>query len=112
MVVHYTLNICQYIDDMPIIRTRLVVVCEAKRFLESNFDIKDLGGVKVTLQIKITKTFSVLEISEEHYVEKILRKFKHYDCDIVFTLYDPNKENKKHSITQQNYALVAVVKCT
>ena len=64
------------------------------------------------LQIKITKTFSVLEISEEHYVEKILRKFKHYDCDIVFTLYDPNKENKKHSITQQNYALVAVVKCT
>ena len=64
------------------------------------------------LQIKITKTFSVLEISEEHYVEKILRKFKHYDCDIVFTLYDSNKENKKHSITQQNYALVAVVKCT
>ena len=40
------------------------------------------------LEIKITRTSNGLKLSQEHYVEKILRKFEHFDCKPVSTPYD------------------------
>ncbi|KAL6331303.1 hypothetical protein AAG906_009731 [Vitis piasezkii] len=45
----------------------------------------------------------------EHYVEKILRKFEHFDCKPVSTPYDPNsqlKKNREHSVAQIEYAQI------
>ncbi|KAL6347852.1 hypothetical protein AAG906_037581 [Vitis piasezkii] len=50
-----------------------------KKFLGSKFDMKDLGETEVILGIKITRTPNGLKLSQEHYVEKILRKFEHFD---------------------------------
>ena len=82
--------ICLYVDDMLIFGTSLEVVCETKKFLGSKFDMKDLGKVEVILGIKITRTPNELKLSQEHYVEKILRKFEHFDCKLVSTPYDPS----------------------
>ena len=71
--------ICLYVDDMLIFGTSLEVVCETKKFLGSKFDMKDLGKAEVILGIKITRTPNGLKLSQEHYVEKILRKFEHFD---------------------------------
>ena len=68
-----------YVDDMLIFGTSLEAVCETKKFLGSKFDMKDLGKAKVIVGIKITRTPNRLKLSQEYYVEKILRKFEHFD---------------------------------
>ena len=86
--------ICLYVDDMLIFGTSLEVVCETKKFL---------GEVEVILGIKITRTPNGLKLSQEHYVEKILRKFEHLDCKTVSTPYDPSsqlRKNREHSVAQ------------
>ena len=48
-----------------------------------------------------------LNLSQEHYVEKILKRFEHFDCKPMATHYDPNsqlKKNKEHSVAQIEYA--------
>ena len=101
--------ICLCVDDMLIFRTNLQVVCETKKFLGSKFDMKDFGKTEVILGIRITRTPDKLKLSQEHYVENILRKFKHFDCKPMSTLYDPNsqlKKNKEHSVAQIEYVQI------
>ena len=62
--------ICLYMDDMLIFGTNLSVVNETKLFLASNFDMKDLGELKVILGVKIIRNDSDIVLSQEHYVEK------------------------------------------
>ena len=47
-----------------------------KRMLVSKFDMKDLGVADVILGIKILKTPNGLALSQTHYIQKILEKFK------------------------------------
>ena len=71
--------------------------------------MKDLGEVEMILWIKITRTPNGLKLSQEHYVEKILRKFEHFDCKPVSTPYDPSsqlKKNREHNIAQIEYAQI------
>ena len=101
--------ICLYVDDMLIFGPSLEVVCETKKFLGSKFNMKDLEEIEVILGIKITRTPNRLKLSQEHYVEKILRKFEHFDCKPVSTPYDPNsqlKEYREHSVAQIEYAQI------
>ena len=79
-----------YVDDMLIFGTSLEVVCETKKFLSSKFDMKNLGEAKVILGIKITRTPNGIKLSQEHCVEKILRKFERFDCKPMSTPYDPS----------------------
>ena len=112
--------ICFYVDDMLIFGTSLEVVCETKKFLGSKFDMKDLGEAEVILGIKIIRTPNGLKLSQEHYIEKILRKFEHFDCKPLSTPYDPSsqlKKNRKHSVAQIEYAhiigsLMYLMNCT
>ena len=105
---------------MPIFGTSLEVVCETKKFLGSKFDMKDLGEVDVILGIKITRTPNGLKLSQEHHLEKILRKFEHFDCKPVSTPYDPSsqlKKNREHNVAQIECAqiigsLMCLMNCT
>ena len=45
-----------------------------KMFLESHFDMKDLGEANFILGIKITRTCEGIFLDQSHYVEKILKK--------------------------------------
>ena len=81
--------ICLYIDDMLIFGTNLQVKIDTKSFLRSKFDMKDLGETKVILGIKISRTLNGLNLSQENYVEKILKRFENFDCKLVSTLMIP-----------------------
>ena len=87
--------IYSYVDDVLIFGTNLQVVIDTKSFLRSKFDMKDLGEVEIILGIKITRTLNSLNLSQEHYVEKVLKKSKHFDCKPVSTPYDPIYQLKK-----------------
>ena len=96
-----------YVDDKLIFGSNLEVVCETKKFLGSKFDMKGLGEAEVILGIKITRTPNGLKLSQEHYVDKILRKFEPFDYEPRLTLYNPNsqlKKNREHSVAQTKYA--------
>jgi hypothetical protein len=70
--------------------TNIDVVNETKHFLSSKFDMKDLGEADLILRIKLTKLKKGYRMSQEHFVEKILRKFGFYDSKPVSTPYETN----------------------
>ncbi|KAH9781527.1 hypothetical protein KPL71_008509 [Citrus sinensis] len=101
--------ICLYVDDMLILSPNLGTINETKWMLASNFDMKDMGEADVILGIKITKTSDSFRLSQEHYVEKMLRRFGYYDKKLVSTPYDANthlKKNLKQSVDQLRYAQI------
>ena len=72
---------------MLIFGTNLENVNDIKSFLSSNFDMKDMGEVDVILGIKITRDSDRIMLSQGHYIERMLKKFDHFDCTPVFTPY-------------------------
>ena len=86
----------------------------------NKFEMKDLGVADVILGIKISKTSDGLILSQSHYIEKILKKFKQNDSSPMRTPVDVNlhlSKNKGKSLSQQEYAqaigiLMYVMNCT
>jgi hypothetical protein len=83
----------------------LKVIEEVKKFLSSNFEIKDLGEVDVILNIKLLREGDGgVILLQSHYVEKVLSHFGFSDYQPAPTLYDPSMllrkklENSKRSI--------------
>ncbi|XP_071933566.1 uncharacterized protein [Coffea arabica] len=98
-----------YVDDMLIFGTSLDIVNSTKYFLSSNFDIKDLGEAKIILGVKIIRKGDGIMLSQEHYTERLLRKFENYDVTPVSTPYDANTQLKKNNgdpIAQSKYAQI------
>ena len=112
--------ICLYVDDMLIFGTSMDVVTKTKSFLASNCDMKDMGEADVILGIKVLRKADGLILSQEHYVEKFLKRFEYYECKPVVTPYDANthlKKNLDHSVSQPRYAqiigsLMYLMNCT
>ena len=101
--------IASYVDDMLIFGTSLSMVHSTKRFLASQFDMKDMGEAKVILGVKITRMGDSIIISQEHYVEKILKSFGHFDAKPVSTPYDSNThlmKNRGNPVGQAEYAQI------
>ena len=51
----YGVIVCLYVDDMLIIGTNMLGILETKKYLFSNFKMKDLGEVDTILGIKVRK---------------------------------------------------------
>ena len=112
--------ICLYVDDMLIMGSNNEVIKTTKKMFNNKFNMKDLGVVDVILGIKISKTSNGLILSQSHYIEKILKKFKQDDSSPTRTPIDVNlhlSKNNGKSISQQEYAqaigsLMYVMNCT
>ena len=101
--------ICLYIDDMLIFGTDLEVVENTKKFLATQFAMKDMGVADVILGIKIIRNDHGITLSQSHYIEKILIKFDQLDCTPVATPFDPNNKllpNSGRAVDQLSYAQV------
>ena len=98
-----------YVDDMLIFGTSLSMVHSTKRFLASQFDMKDMDEDKVILGVKIIRMGDSIMLSQEHYVEKILKRFGHFDAKPVSTPYDANThlmKNRGDHVGQVEYAQI------
>lgn len=64
-----------YVDDMLILGSD-ENIDSTMEMIKNNFEVKDMGVVDVILGIKIIKSSGGLTLSQSHYIEKILDKFK------------------------------------
>ena len=88
--------------------------------LASKFDMKDLEVADLILGIKIHKTLDGLALSQSHYIQKVLEKFKYLNFKKAKTSIDVNlnlAKNKGESQSQLDYArvlgsLMYVMNCT
>jgi hypothetical protein len=80
--------LCLYVDEILIFGTRLDVINEVKTLLCQCFDMKDLGGANVILNIKIIKGDNEITLTQSHYVEKVLSHFGYKDNKSSPTPYD------------------------
>ena len=96
-------TIVLYVDDMLIFGTSLSVIHSTKRFLASQFDMKDMDETKVILGVKITRLGDSIML----YVKKILKRFRHFDAKPGNTSYDANThltKNRGDPVGQVEYA--------
>ena len=71
--------------------------------------MKDMGEANVILGVRIIRKGDSILLSQEQYIEKLLRKFGYYDFKPVSTLYDANSKlmkNRGESISQPQYAQI------
>ena len=101
--------VCLYVDDMLIISRDISDINATKLMLESKFDMKDLGVADVILGIRILQTPQGLALSQSHYIEKVLDKFKYIEFGISKTPLDASfalQKNGGESDLQLEYARV------
>jgi hypothetical protein len=72
-----------YVDDILLSSSDVSLLLETKRFLSSNFEMKDLGEVSFVLGIEIhrDRRKEVLGSSQKVYLEKVLKKFSMHACN-------------------------------
>jgi len=96
-----------YVDDMLIFGTDLYQVQLTKRILSSEFDMKDMGQANVILGIRIVRDDESITLTQYHYIEKVLKRFNHFDCAPVSTPLDPSVElvkNTGNPVSQLEYS--------
>ena len=117
---HGFVIICLFVDDILIMGSNNEVIKTTKEMFNNKFDTKDLGVADVILGIKISKTSDGLILSQSHYIEKILKKFKQNDSSLMRTTIDVNLHLSKNNgkiLSQQEYAqaignLMYVMNCS
>ena len=76
LIMNHEVIVCLYVDDMLIMSKDINDINATKRMLSSKFDMKDLGVADLILEVRIIKTPHRLALSQSHYIEKVLDKFK------------------------------------
>lgn len=68
-----------------------------------------MDKASVILDVKIIRRDNGIMLSQEHYIEKLLRKFGYYDVTSMNTSYDANtqlKKNRGDAVAQSKYAQI------
>jgi hypothetical protein len=71
------------VDDILLASSDASLLLETKSFLSLNFDMKDLGEASFVLGIEIhqDRRKGVLGLSQNAYLENVLKKFSMYVCN-------------------------------
>ena len=77
------------VDDIIIIGSATIAIQHVISDLRNEFDIKDLGFLHFFLGIQITKTKAGLFLSQEKYIQDLLKKIEMLDSKSVVTPYLP-----------------------
>ena len=92
--------IAHYVDDMLIFSTSLDFIHGTKSFLALQFNMKDIGKTNVILGTKFIRRDNSIILSQNHYVEKLLKNFGHFDVKPMSTPYDANTQLNKIEVIQ------------
>ena len=76
-----------YVDDILLVRSSLSFVNAIKSWLSLNFEMKDMGEIEFILEVKLQRDCSknLIALSQESYIEKILKRFRMKDCKYIDT---------------------------
>ena len=84
-----------FMDDMLIFGACIDIVSWTKFFLGSKFEMNDMDKANVVLGVRIIRKEDSILLSQEQYIEKLLKKFGYYDFKQMSTPYDVNFKLKK-----------------
>ncbi|KAD3640816.1 hypothetical protein E3N88_30039 [Mikania micrantha] len=101
--------LCLYVDDMLIIGNDDQMIKSTKDMLKARFDMKDMGLADVIPGVKINRTQNGLELSQSHYVDKILEKFNSGDTNVAQTPVNTTQHLSKNTgegVAQLEYSRV------
>ena len=76
-----------YVDDLLIAINYKKLIDVTKKWLSSNFEMKDLGEGSYVLGVKILRDCSkqLLGLSQETYIKKMLQRYHMHDCKSMDT---------------------------
>lgn len=94
-----TLLIAVYVDDFLMFFKHEKELNELKFFLNSELKMKEIGEAKECIGIHIKKTAGVIELSQQKYIEAVLKRFDMFNCKPTKS---PGNPNEKLSITMVN----------
>ena len=71
-----------YVDDILLARNAMELIVTTKRWLSSNFEMKDMSEANYVLGVKILRDCSkkLLGLSRETYIKKIIERFQMQNC--------------------------------
>ena len=79
------LVVCLYVDDLIYMGTSMKMVEVFKRKMMENFEMTDLGLMKYFLGIQVKQSKGKIFISQEKYIEDLLKRFQMNECKPVST---------------------------
>ncbi|OMO52435.1 reverse transcriptase [Corchorus capsularis] len=76
-----------YVDDILLAGNDMEMIVTTKKWLSSNFEMKDMGEANYVLGVKILRDRSkrLLGLSQETYIKKILERFQMQNCKPIDT---------------------------
>ncbi|XP_047326610.1 uncharacterized mitochondrial protein AtMg00810-like [Impatiens glandulifera] len=85
------LIVCLYVDDLIYFGTNKAMVEEFKNQMMKEFEMTDLGLMKYFLGIQVKQSPGRIFLSQEKYIEDLLKKFNMSQCKPLSTLMALNK---------------------
>lgn len=82
---HDFLVVCLYVDDLIYTGTNPIMVQEFKKAMMAEFEMTDLGLMKYFLGIQVRQSKGEIFISQEKYLEGVLKKFQMHNCKPIST---------------------------
>lgn len=102
----YDFYLILYVDDLILACNNIREIIETKAHFSREFEMTDIGELRYFLGIKIEydSNVGIMELSQKHYLEKILQRFGMAECNGIST---PMEANLKLS-----YASIEEGECT
>ena len=79
-----------WVDDFLSISNRDALNDRIEAELQKHFEVKSLGQPSIIIGVKIHQDNNLIEISQTHYIETLLKKYGLQDANPVSTPMDPN----------------------
>jgi hypothetical protein len=107
-----------YVDDILIAENTKEMIDTTKKWLSSNFEMKDMGEASYILGVKIIRDRAkrLLGLTQETYIKKMLERYHMQDCKPMDTHVDkslslscdmcPNTLEEKEKMFRVPYASV------
>ncbi|XP_058004738.1 retrovirus-related Pol polyprotein from transposon RE1 isoform X1 [Hevea brasiliensis] len=89
------LIVCLYMDDLIYTGNSVALIHDFKRIMVAEFEMTDLGLMSYFLGLEVKQCDAEIFISQEKYVNDLLKKFMMKDCNPVKT---PMITNHKYSL--------------
>ncbi|XP_028110199.1 uncharacterized protein LOC114308733 isoform X2 [Camellia sinensis] len=87
-----TIALIVYVDDIVLTGDDSEEIPLLKKYLASEFEIKDLGSLKYCLRIEVAHSKDVIFISQKKYVLDLLKETGMLGCKVCDTSLEPNQK--------------------
>jgi len=102
-----------YVDDIFFFGPDNVVITNIVNKVIEKYEAKDLGEIKFALGVKIEENKGIISLSQEAYINSMLRRFNMFECRKAETPLDPGVKlhkgdsqaaiNDKQNVSQVQY---------